>query len=254
MATCLKAHQDVASPTEHIRVPTLDKGKAEEAHTGSKAKLALLTAQVTKARGPAQKAVQLQKQLETQVIQDTAAVEALEVQVQEAKTAVNAASAESIAAQQASQAHKTATDAADYAIKAFEAAKQVHQTVRAAVETARAVSETSAGCVREATDAVERLTITTKLAVTDREMHAPQEAADQRNVLQAITDLTKLQTAHQTLVEAAVKADTAQESDEAARKERYPFTQLKVRTPPPLPIHGAGAATSPAIVTQPSQP
>jgi hypothetical protein len=141
----------------------------------------------------------------------------------------------------------------------------VHQTVRAAISTGRAVLETSAGRIREATHDVERLTIATQLAVTDRESYAPQEAADQRDVLRAITDLTKLQTAHQTIVEAAVEADTAQEvatadlqlaqeSDEAARTARYPCTLLKVRTPPPLPIHGAGAATSPATVTQPTQP
>jgi hypothetical protein len=121
--------------------------------------------------------VQLWQKLETQVLQDTATVEALEVQVQQAKAAASAASAESIAAQQASQAHKTATDAADYAIKAtkayttFEAAKQVHQTVRAAISTGRSVLETSAGRVREAAHDVERLTIATQLAVTDRDSY-----------------------------------------------------------------------------------
>jgi hypothetical protein len=135
----------VALSQKLVRVATLDKGKAAEAHTGSKPKLALLTSLVTTARAPAQTAVQLRQQLETQVLQNTATVEMLEAQAQQAKAAANAASAESIAAQQVSKAHKTAPATADYAIKAtkayttFEAAKQVHQTVKTAVSTGRSV-------------------------------------------------------------------------------------------------------------------
>jgi hypothetical protein len=88
----------------------------------SKAQLALLTVKVTKARAPAQTAVKLRQKLETQVLQDTATMEALEAKARNTKAAANAASVESIAAQQAAKAHKTNTDAADYA------AKQVHQT------------------------------------------------------------------------------------------------------------------------------
>jgi hypothetical protein len=68
-ATCIKAHQDVVSSHEHVRVATMDKGKAKEAHTGSRAQLELLTAKV---------AVKRRQKLETQVLQDTAMVEAVE--------------------------------------------------------------------------------------------------------------------------------------------------------------------------------